>query len=824
MKHIFTTFALLWFLVGSLSAIGKPLWLKHSPRHNDPTNYYLYIAHGKAMIEDDALLSAERDALKQAYGSTGATKNATIRHARYTYYATRDKDGFISVYCLYIIANTAENFKNAESFWGGVPNYIKKEPIRNISPTKSKRKPQYWDNFKGTSYLSEEGFASVNDIKEIGRVTDSLYMSLEQKLIIDKNAIPDSSIVQQILHQDSYWDKKEKVLYATVYVRKSDIAEQYTAIIEGLLQRAETYVNNAIEKESVPEEYQEWLKICSLYENAQMICDSINNLLPKLQQYVSNRDFDTRKTNLTHTITMNLTNAKIKSQAYYISNLQDWLKIAYEAETNSKQIATALEYYYASYVYWGAKNSNTDTIKLTSPANNKIVCLTRSSLKKHIVEILKSIQIHCVRQNNTEINLYFYAGDGAVANMAYWYNTGSGENRNMQFCQDGVDVIEMRDNKGITHMHVRIDFRATDLIGDNVLKDVVRKFATSDRELDQAAKQNSIKIEDKLSFEMSHPTSIKPTMDHVANNINTYSQTYLATPKDKIYQLVEISDPNKRQPYENIIAKVCDGINKNDLEALRSCFSDNGFLQLKKMVFQTPVKVRSQTSYTLVSCMDEVYVRSIPITIRYKNRNNNDGDLKENLVFVFDSTMHIDGIQFALDGNTANTIMRDQSIDLISRYAIVNFLENYRTAYALKRLDYIRDVFADDAVFIIGRVLSKIPRISDGYDIQYGETQTNIRYTHPDKNQYLKCLERNFKANEWINIAFTSATIEQPNKAIARYGMNLRQEYSSQHYSDDGYLYLIVDLDSQKRPVIHLRAWTPDGKFGFPDYEKLLKK
>ena len=36
----------------------------------------------------------------------------------------------------------------------------------------------------------------------------------------------------------------------------------------------------------------------------------------------------------------------------------------------------------------------------------------------------------------------------------------------------------------------------------------------------------------------------------------------------------------------------------------------------------------------------------------------------------------------------------------------MNFLENYKTAYGLKRLDYISSLFDDNAVIIVGKELN----------------------------------------------------------------------------------------------------------------------
>jgi hypothetical protein len=42
-----------------------------------------------------------------------------------------------------------------------------------------------------------------------------------------------------------------------------------------------------------------------------------------------------------------------------------------------------------------------------------------------------------------------------------------------------------------------------------------------------------------------------------------------------------------------------------------------------------------------------------------------------------------------------------------ARQTIMEFLENYKTAYALKRIDYLRTIFDDDAVIIVGHVANK---------------------------------------------------------------------------------------------------------------------
>ena len=41
------------------------------------------------------------------------------------------------------------------------------------------------------------------------------------------------------------------------------------------------------------------------------------------------------------------------------------------------------------------------------------------------------------------------------------------------------------------------------------------------------------------------------------------------------------------------------------------------------------------------------------------------------------------------------------------------------------------------------------------------------------------------------------------------YGVNLKQSWTSSNYSDQGYLFLMIDFRDEKKPVIHVRSWQP---------------
>lgn len=188
----------------------------------------------------------------------------------------------------------------------------------------------------------------------------------------------------------------------------------------------------------------------------------------------------------------------------------------------------------------------------------------------------------------------------------------------------------------------------------------------------------------------------------------------------------------------------------------------------------------------------------------------------EDVVFFFDENKKINNVAFGLGQVAENDILckyapgwKDETRELL-----MEFMENYKTAYCLKRYDYIRDIFADDAVIIVGNVVkhnttlpsdSRVMRISD-------EGNESIRYNRYTKDEYLERLRRTFARNEFINIRFTNNDIQWLEKYENQelYAIQIGQEYNSSRYADKGFLFLLIDMTDHDAPLIRIRTWQPN--------------
>lgn len=204
-----------------------------------------------------------------------------------------------------------------------------------------------------------------------------------------------------------------------------------------------------------------------------------------------------------------------------------------------------------------------------------------------------------------------------------------------------------------------------------------------------------------------------------------------------------------------------------------------------------------------------------------KRQFRNGKAFMEKLVYRFNpESRKIESVAFALTKRAENDIMNAAaSWPEVSRWAILNFMEDYQTAFALKRTDYINSIFSDDALIITGTILKKLNNAERAFDrsksLNLGGPK-DIAYSQLSKTEYIDRLRKIFSTREYVHLQFednVTRMIDLPaingiNKGAA-FGIEIKQRYESTGYSDDGYLTMVFDTRG-KLPIIHVRLWQPD--------------
>lgn len=281
-------------------------------------------------------------------------------------------------------------------------------------------------------------------------------------------------------------------------------------------------------------------------------------------------------------------------------------------------------------------------------------------------------------------------------------------------------------------------------------------------------------------------------------------------------QSIEMLPADKEKPYRESVEKVIAAIRNKNYESAEECFTEDGRDMYRRLIGYGNARIMGEPAYSFYAVgADEVTCRSVVMSFSFRN---NTRKFVESVTFTFNKEGKIDYLAFALDDKSTTDILQHAAWSEYARKILTDFLENYKTAYALKRLDYIRSIFDDNAVIITGKVLT---RQTSAYGEVGGEYLNNkyVQYTRQSKEQYMRNLERCFASNEYINIRFANNDIVKAGVGGEVYGIQIKQDYYSTNYGDTGYLFLMVDLNDPKQPVIKVRSWQPerDPNFGLID-------
>lgn len=266
-----------------------------------------------------------------------------------------------------------------------------------------------------------------------------------------------------------------------------------------------------------------------------------------------------------------------------------------------------------------------------------------------------------------------------------------------------------------------------------------------------------------------------------------------------------------------------------DLEQKRSkidvsIFTNEGLDAFNKLIkYGNATLLKNDNDLKIIRVNNEFIARSIPMRFTFtKNRQ-----FIEDVILIFDETGKINNISFSLGQIAINDILSkdERFATLEEKYFLIKFMEDYKTAYCLKNIDFIQKFFDDDALIIVGNVLKKY-KSSDSFYFS-GLSEDEIKYQRLTKSEYINRLKRIFTTNEFINIHFEDNVVKKANKDLSIYGIQIAQHYASDTYADKGYLFLMVDLRDTINPIIHVRTWQPrkndDGSiYGLEDFPFMI--
>ena len=199
-------------------------------------------------------------------------------------------------------------------------------------------------------------------------------------------------------------------------------------------------------------------------------------------------------------------------------------------------------------------------------------------------------------------------------------------------------------------------------------------------------------------------------------------------------------------------------------------------------------------------------VRNIPLLMEPLDKENYQDDLYQELVINFDGSGRVAEVYFAIGMHLYSKVIRSNITvtDLRRRQVILDFVENFRTAYNRKDIPFLTQVFSDDALIITGRQI-KQAKADAGISLA-----KSFEYKRQTKAEYLANLTGVFQRNKTIKVIFDDIKVVKHPMKDYYYGVTLRQGCRAATYSDVGYVFLLMDFKDENNPIIHVRTWQPN--------------
>ena len=482
-----------------------------------------------------------------------------------------------------------------------------------------------------------------------------------------------------------------------------------------------------------------------------------------------------------------------KSEVYKIFasrifKIKDMIKSAQMAEEKGKADDALRNYYWALTLLKSLQLPDTVCYVDAQKAGHR--ALTRW-IPERMNNVFEQLDAKVVKRTGDVVELFITYKGKPVNSIDYTYFDGQGWG-SIYSAKDGRGVLELAPGNTSTNYQLKYEFE-------------YRGQAHIDRELESVLKVvKSTQMRDAY-VTIGSQVAAAPAVDKATASFSNTAAAIKKAPET----LPQTAD------YTAKIEQVLSAVRSRNYNAPKECFTTEGWDIYQRMVHYGTARVVGTPDLKFYRNGNYVVGRGVQMSFSFKTGLRK--SFVEDVVFNFDSTGKIDYMSFGLGDTAADDILNKGVWSQQARLAIMNFLENYKTAYGLERLDYIRSLFDDNAVIIVGNVVRNATltrnRETGRGTISYNNVIKTNRYT---KDQYLTNLERCFGQNEYINIRFGNNDVVKLANGGELYAIQLAQDYYSTTYGDKGYLFLMVDINDPENPIIKVRTWQPekDPNFG----------
>ncbi len=482
--------------------------------------------------------------------------------------------------------------------------------------------------------------------------------------------------------------------------------------------------------------------------------------------------------------------------------IRDMVELAKNAESAGKVDDALRNYYWAFSLLRSVQYPNEMTIMDDNGKKRTLMTWIPECMNN----IFTNIKTSVIKKDGDEVELLITYKNKPVSSVDYTYFDGR-DWSNIYSAKDGRGVLELAPGNVSSQYQIKYEYeyRGESSL-DREIESVLGIMSSKVMKMAYDNVESDISVED-LAFSHKMATSNDINNTFSTNTENNISVTPLSAATVGTYA--------------DAVNKIIAALKNRNYALANDCFSKQGLDIYNRLICYGKAKIVGEPNITFYDFDDGVVARGLQLAFSFKTGMRK--SFVEDVVFTFNKAKKVDNISFGLGKTAENDILHRGTWDESVRKTIMNFLENYKTAYALKRLDYIETIFDDNAVIIVANVAKKSTLNRTGDGSAFIKNNNIIRHNRYTKDKYLKNLATCFQRNEFINIRFANNDIRRMGKGGELYAIQVAQDYCSSSYCDKGYLFLEVDFNDKNQPLIILRTWQPEpdpdfGLYGPEDF------
>lgn len=458
-----------------------------------------------------------------------------------------------------------------------------------------------------------------------------------------------------------------------------------------------------------------------------------------------------------------------------VMRVKEYLYDAKNSE-ESGRMDNALRQYYWAYCLL---RSLPDPEKYTTEINFKEVSLLRW-IPERLDHIFQNLKIEAGMREDSVLNLVAKYEGRDVTSLDISYAVAGGQPKQVDF-KSGIAQIVLPE--GTNPSGVQVDF----------------EYKYEDRSFWQGSEELRLMIDQFKDAWPKSQCNVRIGTKKEQKTVQKMFQQSVMRVSEATNAIASLNEAD----CDRTVKSVLEAIRSKEYESVRHLFTSDGYEMFSQLIAYGKARLLGKPNLHYYGGADgRTVCRSIPMSFSFRN---NHLTFTEEVALTMNPDGKIESLAFCIDNDTREAIFnsRAQWSDSV-RMAIATFLENYKTAYALKRLEFIRSIFDDYAIIVTGTVTMNAQRQNDAPM----KLKQNVKYTKYNKEQYIERLEQQFKKNQFINLRFTDVTIGKVSNDDD-FALRIKQDYFSSSYADTGYLFLMVDMNNTSRPLIKLRAWQP---------------